>query len=212
MSMKGAKTDQPAQTAPSVQTEVQTVTEALPQGTTTTPATRYSTMAKLLTDCSDTGDLFKLASSDDFRAASTTLQPAELKQLRELYRSRKDDLDGKTRLNEFDGQIINITDVQFWHTDKFLDKNPSGNGVTLSYYPENEPERKCRSMTSSSIVYRFATSICSPMPPTRSEPARAHIELVPVKDAKRAAEGQKQWQFRLLPTLARDNGLEGSPF
>jgi hypothetical protein len=67
-------------------------------------------------------------------------------------------------------------------------------------------------MTSSVIVRRFAANICDPLPPTAADPARAYIELVPVRDTKRAAEGQKQWQFRLLPTLTRDNGESGSPF
>lgn len=177
------------------------------------PAKRYDTLVTALSECADTTALFKLANHADFRAAAHTLSAAELKKLRELYVSRKNDLDGRTRLDEFDGQTIRITDIMFWRTDKtFGNPNFSGEGVTLTYSPETDLTRVCRSMTSSATVYRFATAACNPTPPTRTDPVRAHIELVPVKDLKRAAEGQKQWQFRLLPSATRDNGEEGSPF
>lgn len=188
-----------------------TDTEALPAPATEIAAgKRYDVLASFLSGCTDTGALFKVAGSPDFRAASATLAPAELKRLRELYVTRKNDLDGRTKLDEFDGQIISITDILFWHTDKY--ENNGGNGVTLTYTPESDPTRLCRSMTSSSLVYRFATSACDPAPPTASDPVRVLIQLVPVRDPERAAKGQRQWQFRLMPTLTRDNGLEGSPF
>lgn len=211
--MKGTQPADANSAAPSVQTEDQTVAELPSAQAETAPVKRYDALATLLSQCDDTSLLFKIAATPDFKAAASTLPPAELKKLRELYVSRKDDLDGKTKLENFDGQIINITDIRFWHTDKtFGNPNFDGNGVTLTYSPESDPRRVCRSMTSSSIVYRFATKACTPTPPTLSNPVRAHIELVPVKDEKRAAEGQKQWQFRLMPTLTRDNGEAGSPF
>lgn len=190
------------------------MTESLPSGSgAIAPAKRYDAMAKLLGDCNDTSDLFKLASSDDFRAASTTLPPAELAKLRALYVARKNDLDGKTKLDNFDGQVIVIQDIRFWHTDKtFGNPDFDGNGVTLTFIAETDPTHVHRSVTSSKLVYRFATDACNPLPPSPASPVRVHIQLVPVRDAKRAAEGQKQWQFRLLPTATRDNGADGSPF
>lgn len=174
------------------------------------PKADLATLADALTNCADTAALFKLASAPDFGEAAKSLDAVDLKRLRELYKQRKADLDGKTRLDVFDGEIINVVDIQFWHTDKY--QNNDGKGVTLTYFPESEPTRRCRSMTTSSIVYRFATSACNPRPPTPSDPCRVMIDLVPVKDAERAAKGQKQWQFRILPTPTRDNGEEGSPF
>lgn len=173
-------------------------------------ANRYDVLAGKLTECADNASLFKLAGHADFKAAASTLAPADLRRLRELYAARKNDLDGRAKLEEFDGQVINIVDIGFWHTDKF--DNNDGNGVTLTFIPELEPSRIVKSMTSSSIVYRFATNVCTPIPPTATDSVRAHISLIPVRDPERAAKGQKQWQFRLLPTPTRNNGELGSPF
>lgn len=176
----------------------------------------FESLSAALQACEDTAALFKLANTDAFGNAAHQLAPDQLKTLRELYRRRKVDLDGKLKLEAFNGQIIRIVGCNFWHSDRFTKINPNatGDGVTLTYHPESQLERTCRSLTTSPVIFRFMrqqTSDGAKMP-HEDRPIRALPELVPVRDAKRAAAGQRIWSIQRLPMPDEADGSENSPF
>lgn len=172
------------------------------QSNATESRAQFETLADTLRRCEDSGALFKAARGDDFVTAALTMTIEDRKALRDLYAQLKVDVDGKLRLETFDKQIIRIVGVRFWHTDKTFGKtDATGEGVTLTYHPETDPQRTCRSLTSSSVVYRFARRQTDDgkAQPSEDDPIRAYIELVAVKDAARAAEGQRVWTIQRLP-------------
>ena len=177
------------------------------------PSELYETLKGQLRACKTVTDLFKLANSDDFKASAAKLNPNELRELRAEYRSMQTSLDGKVKLDMFDGQIVHIADIDYWKTDRFVDeaRGQTGDGVTLTIYPENDPDKRYRALTSSAIIVRFAANV--DVPPTRENPIRALLTLVPVKDPERAAKGQKMWKIkRLAPAHKPGDGSENSPF
>lgn len=156
---------------------------------------------------STVSDLFRLASSDAFKEAVYALPPADQDTLRQTYRECQISLDGKVKLDEYDDQILRVIEVFYWQTDRFLDKNPSGEGVTIAYHPESDLKLRRKSLTSSAPVVRFFNNLREQ--PSEEAPIRVHVKLVPVRDPKRAAEGQRIWSIRRLPMAGQ---AVASPF
>ena len=166
------------------------------------PTNTFESMKADLLACKTITDLFKLASSDEFKARVSSLDATGVKQLRAVYHDQQAQLDGQVKMDDLDGQTINIVGLEWWQSDY-------GDGVTIHFHTEREPEKKYKTRTSSAPVVTFSTRIREV--PTEKEPVRAFFQKVPVSDAKRAAEGQKKWQVRRLPPLAK--GMEGgAPF
>lgn len=149
-------------------------------------------------------DLFKLANSDGFKAQATQLSPDDLKALRQLYRERMKDLDGKVRLQDFVGQTLNLTDVEFWHSDTW-----NNDGVTLRFHLDDS-SRAYKALTSSASVVRFASGL-DPLP-SKDNPVRVLLDARPVSDEKRAAQGQKVFRIKRLAAPTRATGEDGAPF
>ena len=161
-----------------------------------------SVLAKQLEGCKSVTDLFKLASSDDFKSAAQALNPGDVKQLRAVYHARQQELDGQVKMADLDGQTVNIVGIEWWQSDY-------GDGVTLKFRTESEPDKLYKTRTSSAPVVTFTTRIREV--PSEAEPVRAFFQQVPVSDAKRAAEGQKKWTVRRLPPVVK-NMTGGAPF
>lgn len=166
--------------------------------------TPYQRLATQLREQNTVTDLFKLAASDEFKLAASGLEPADLKRLRDLYNETRADLDGKVKLDTFDGQVVNIVNVEWWHSDGF-----DADGVTLTIRPEREPDKKYRALTSSMAVVQFANSLKEV--PTEKAPVRVMLQLVPVTDTKRAAQGHKKWSIKRLAHVQTRNE-QGTPF
>jgi len=160
------------------------------------------TLAQQLDACTTVTDLFKLASSDAFRAGAATLNESEVKTLRGVYHARQQSLDGAIKMDQLDGQTVNVVSIDWWQSDY-------GDGVTLTVHPEREPDKTYKTRTSSAPVVNFARRLRET--PTEKAPVRALFQLVPVSDPERAKLGQKRWNVRRLPPAAQ--GLEGGvPF
>lgn len=160
------------------------------------------TLAEQLQACTTVTELFKLASSDPFRAGASTLNEGDTKTLRGVYHAQQQQLDGQIKMAEIDGQTVNIVSVEWWSSDL-------GEGVTFKLHTDREPERTYKVRTSSAAVLRFAQRLRET--PTEKEPVRALFQLVAVSDPKRAKEGQQRWDVRRLPPAAKP-GTGGVPF
>lgn len=164
----------------------------------------YLRLSEQLNACGTVTDLFRLASSDQFKADAARLTPEDLKSLRGVYHAKQTDLDGKVKLETFDGQIVQIVGVDWWHSDQYdLD------GVSLHIRPEREPTRKYKALTSSAPVVTFINRLREI--PTDKAPVRVLLALAPVTDPERAAKGQKRWTVKRLP-MPTDTASDGSPF
>lgn len=166
--------------------------------------TPFSRLATQLRECSTVTDLFRLASSDEFKRDAGGLDANELKRLRDLYNDTRTNLDGKVKLDTFDGQVVNVINIEWWHSDGY-----DADGVTLTIRPEREPDKKYRALTSSMPVVQFANSLKEV--PTEKAPVRVMLQLVPVTDRERAAKGHKKWQIKRLPNVQSRND-QGTPF
>ena len=150
-------------------------------------------------------DLFKLANDDTFKASVATLPPDSVKALRAVYHDHRTFVDGKVKLESFDGQVVNIVGIDWWHSDQY-----DADGVSLHIRSEREPEKKVKALTSSAPVVTFANRLRDV--PTEAKPLRVMLSLVPVRDPERAARGQKIWSVKQMPP-AREMGSDGNvPF
>lgn len=150
-------------------------------------------------------DLFKLANDDEFKASVARLPSEEVKQLRTVYNEHRTDVDGKVKLESFDGQVVNIVGIDWWHSDAY-----DNDGVSLHIRTEREPDKKVKALTSSAPVVTFANRLRDV--PSEAKPLRVMLTLVPVRDPERAARGQKIWQVKQMPP-AREHGADGNvPF
>jgi hypothetical protein len=162
-------------------------------------------MSVALRDSANITDLFKTANDDEFKAAVATLKQDDVKALRAVYNEARTRLDGKVRLDTFDGQVINLVGIDWWHSDA-QDKD----GVTLHIRSERKPDELYKCLTSSAPVVTFANRLRDL--PSEAKPLRVVLTLIPVRDPKRAAEGQKIWQVKQMPP-ARGHDADGSvPF
>jgi hypothetical protein len=150
-------------------------------------------------------DLFKLANDDEFKLSVARIGSEDVKSLRLVYKEMQTSLDGKVRLETFDGQVVNIVGIDWWHSDAY-----DNDGVSLHIRSEREPDTKVKALTSSAPVVTFCNRLREL--PTESKPIRVMLSLQPVRDAERAARGQKIWSVKLMPP-ARGQGVDGSvPF
>lgn len=150
-------------------------------------------------------DLFKLANDDEFKASVARLAPEDVKTLRATYNDHRTNVDGKVKLESFDGQVVNIVGIDWWHSDAY-----DNDGVSLHIRTEREPDKKVKALTSSAPVVTFANRLRDV--PSEAKPLRVMLTLVPVRDAERAARGQKIWQIKQMPP-AREHGTDGNvPF
>ena len=168
----------------------------------TTSETNLNVLAAQLDGCATVTDLFKLASSDAFRAGALNLTESDHKSLRGVYQARYQALDGAIKMEQLNGQTVNVVGIDWWQSDY-------GDGVTFHVHPEREPDKLYKARTSSAPCVNFAQRLRET--PTEKEPVRALFQLVPVSDPQRAALGQMRWNIRRLPPLAaRSEG--GVPF
>ena len=173
---------------------------------TSTASSTLTALTKRLDGMETVTDLFKLANSDEFKTAAHSLTPAELKALRDSYRDRQTRLDGKVKLDVFDGQVLQIIDLEYWHSDQY-----DNDGVTLKFHPETDLSKTYKALTSSAPIVRFANQFDTP--PTAANPARVLVALKPVSDPERAAKGQKVWTIKRLSSPQHvGDGSEGLPF
>lgn len=149
-------------------------------------------------------DLYKLAASEDFRLSVSALKADDQKALREVYKATQTDLDGKVRLDTFNGQVLLLVGVDWWHSDAF-----DNDGVTLHIRPERDPQRLAKALTSSAPVVRFCNGLREV--PTEQKPVRILVQLVPVRDPERAKKGHTIWSVKPLPP-ARELSEGGAPF
>lgn len=166
--------------------------------------TPYATLAATLGSAQTITELFKTANGDDFKAATRELHPDDLASLRTIYRERQKELDGKVRLQDYVGENLNITDIEFWHSATW-----DNDGVTLRFHLDNSMQQY-KALTSSSPIVRFATNLDTV--PTPENPVRILLSARPVSDEKRAAAGQKIFTVKRLPDGKRTDGSEGAPF
>lgn len=160
----------------------------------------YKSLSEHLKACQTVTDLFKLANSDAFRDASHALSAADLDTLREDYRAMQIQLDGRVKLDQFDGQIIQIVGVEWWHSDTYDQGATGGDGVTIFFRQENAPApKRYKAATSSAPIVRFCNRFANVVPSEQS-PTRVQIKLIPVSDPERAAKGQRIWTIKMLPT------------
>lgn len=153
-------------------------------------------------------DLFKLAASEDFKLSVSALKPDEQKVLRATYKEVQTALDGKVRLDTYDGQVVLIVGADWWHSDQY-----DADGVTLHIRAEREPDKLVKVLTSSAPVVRFAKRFANQLRevPSEAHPVRAFVQLVPVRDPARAKLGHKIWSIKSLPP-ARQASEGGVPF
>ena len=149
-------------------------------------------------------DLYKLANDDTFKDAVASLKPEEVKTLRDAYKTFQTSLDGKVKLDTFDGQVINLVGIDWWHSDAY-----DADGVSLHIRTEREPEKLTKALTSSAPVVTFCNRLREL--PSESKPLRVMLSLVPVRDPERAARGQKIWQVKQMPP-ARGQSDGSVPF
>lgn len=157
------------------------------------------------------GELFKLANDDEFKTAVATLTPDAVKTLRGTYKEMQGNLDGKVRLDQFDGQIVNVVGIDWWHSDRFTDESrgQTGDGVSLHIRTEREPDKLVKAMTSSAPIVNFCNRLR--IPPTEASPLRVFLSLVPVRDPERAAKGQQMWSIKTMPK-PHATGVDNVPF
>ena len=173
------------------------------------PSERFSSLMTALDAQTDMTAIFKLAVSDEFKVEASQLPPAELAALRDHYNARRAVLDNKVRLDTFNGQIVYVVGVETWHSDKSFSGN--GDGVTLHVRREADMPKLYKCLTSSLPTVQFVKSLSGTLP-TEDAPVRAIFTLVPVSDAKRAADGQKKWSVKRLPTPNARTTDAGTPF
>src|SRR5215471_1557660 len=163
---------------------------------------RFEGLAQALREQTNVSDLFKLAGSDDFKLDAQKLTPPEIKELRSLYHTLQTQLDGKVKLEMFDGQVLLITDIQWWHSDDW-----DNDGVTIRFHPERDAEKTYKSLTSSARIVGFCGKLRDV--PSEQDPVRVVVNLQPVRDKERAAQGQKQWDIRQLPMPRKHTNTDG---
>lgn len=168
------------------------------------PAGTLDVLRGLLNDQGTVTDLYRLAASDDFKRNAGNLSATDLKTLRATYHERMQALDGKVKLEMFDGQVLHIVSVDWWHSDTF-----DNDGVTLHFRPESDLSKRYKGLTSSAPIVRFANMLKDV--PTEHSPVRVLIALEPVRDADRAKQGQKRWTIKRLP-MPNEQDTGGSPF
>jgi hypothetical protein len=162
------------------------------------------TLTRALTSQTTMTELFKLANDDDFKAAVATLSDANVKALRASYNDMRTRLDGKVKLETYDGQVVNLVGIDWWHSDSY-----DNDGVSLHLRSEREPDKKVKCMTSSAPVVTFCNRLRDL--PSEQKPLRIVMSLVPVRDPERAAKGQKIWQVKQMPP-ARGQTDSNVPF
>lgn len=167
--------------------------------------TPFQKLATQLREQANITELFKVARTDEFVTEASKLPLEDLKRLRDLYNARRAELDGKVRLDTFNGQVVNIVAIEWWHSEGY-----DNDGVSLTMRPEREPDKTYRSLTSSLPIVQFARRL-NPQP-SEQDPVRAIFELVPVTDRKRASEGHKKWSVRRLPPVVKNTHDGGMPF
>lgn len=169
----------------------------------------YDTLVGQLRASENITDLFKLATSDDFKNAAAALSPDALKRLRDEYNTIRTQMDGKVRLDTFEGQIVYLVGLDWWHSDKSFGRDTDGtDGITFHIKPENS-DRVYRALTSAAALVSWANNLREP--PTEKEPMRVQFSKVPVSDPKRRAEGQTKWQIKRL-NMPHQRNIEGAPF
>lgn len=169
---------------------------------------KQKTMLQALIDalnaCTTVTDLFKVASDDGFFTASHALPPEELAQLRDVYRARQTELDGKVKLETLAGQVLHLVNVDWWHSDAY-----DNDGVTLTVRPERNIEQKYKAMTSSAPIVRFCQRFANE-PPTEKNYVRIIATLSPHRDPDKARQGYRIWSIKQLPRVS--DVPSGSPF
>jgi hypothetical protein len=167
-------------------------------------------MREALIEAPSLSELFKLANDPDFQSAVATLNDADKASLRGLYSERRDALDVKVKLETFDGQVINVVGIDWWHSDRFVDesKGQTGDGVTL--HVRTAPDKLVKVLTSSSPVVRFCNRLRDL--PSEAKPVRVFVELVPVRDPARAARGQMMWSIKQMPPERKPTTDGNVPF
>lgn len=166
----------------------------------------YDTLVGELRQQANITDLFRTASSEDFKVMSARLDTTDLKRLRDEYNSLRTALDGKVRLDTFDGIVVNVVGLEWWHSDGF-----DADGVTMHLRTETEPDKRYKVLTSSAPVVQFANSFKADALPSDQHPARVIFALVPVNDRARAAIGHKKWSVKRLST-PQTRTTDGTPF
>lgn len=168
------------------------------------------TMTTALREPVSFAELFKLANDPEFQAAVAILSEPDKKALRAVFSERRDALDVKVKLDTFDGQVINLVGIDWWHSDRFVDesKGQTGDGVTLHVRQDDGKIVKC--LTSSSPVVRFCNRLRDL--PSEHKPMRVFVELVPVRDPARAARGQMMWSIKPMPAVRVSTNTDGAPF
>lgn len=169
-----------------------------------TAMSRYAQLAHAVGTQETVTDLFRMANSDEFKAATRSLSDADLKALRQIYRERMRELDGKIKLSDYVGQVLNVTDVDFWHSQQW-----GNDGVTIRFHLDNSSQM-FKGLTSSAPVVRFFNDLDEM--PTNAVPMRILLDQRPVRDAERAAAGQKVFTIKRMPTPTRGDGSDGAPF
>jgi hypothetical protein len=164
-----------------------------------------ATLTGALQTSSTMTDLFKLANDDVFKDAVATLPESDKKVLRATYHDMREKLDGKAKLDAFDGQVVNLVGIDWWHSDTY-----DNDGVSLHIRVERDPEKLYKSLTSSAAIVTFCNRLREL--PTERKPLRVVINKIPVRDPERAARGQTQWQIKQMPP-ARGQSSDGNvPF
>jgi hypothetical protein len=173
--------------------------------------TNLDTMSAALKASPSLTELFKLANDDEFKSAVYTLSAKDQTALRATYQEMRTRLDDKVKLESFDGQIVNIVGIDWWHSDRFTDesKGQTGDGVSLHLRTERDPETTVKAMTSSAPIVNFCNRLR--LPPSVDRPLRVYLNLVPVRDPERAARGQKMWSIKQMPT-PRSQSADNVPF
>lgn len=181
------------------------VTEQQPTPKWLTEKPSLANLSDALRACSNITDLFKLANDDTFKAAVATLKPDDVKTLRATYNDQRVTVDGKVKLEQFEGQVINVVGVSWWHSDAY-----DNDGVSLEIRTEREPDKKYKALTSSAPIVTFCNRLRDL--PSAQKPLRIMLTKVPVRDPERAARGQQMWSVKQMPP-AREHGADGNvPF
>lgn len=165
---------------------------------------KYQALASAIANQSTVTDLFRMVNSDEFKDAAHGLLADDLGSLRTIYRERMKELDGKVRLQDYAGNNLNVVDVEYWHSSQF-----DNDGVTLRFHLDDS-SRTYKALTSSAPVVRAFSNLDEL--PSDAHPMRIYLDMKPVRDEKRAAQGQKIFTVKRLPTGTRGDGSDGAPF
>lgn len=165
----------------------------------------FANMDAALRESSNMTDLFKLANDDEFKAAVATLSDSDKKSLRTTYGELRERLDGKVKLEQFDGQVVNLVGIDWWHSEAY-----DNDGVSLHIRTEREPEKLYKALTSSAAVVTFCNRLRDL--PSDRKPLRIVLSKVPVRDPARAALGQMQWSIKQMPPARGQSADGGVPF